>query len=220
MIKLVNINKKFVSGKSSTQALWDINLEIKEGQFVALVGPSGSGKSTLLNMIGGLDAPTEGSIKINDKDISEFNDTELSKYRNSSIGFVFQEFHLESFLSVKENVLLPTYFNHHEEKDEKYAEQLIKEVELTGKSDRKINELSGGQKQRTAIARALINRPKLILADEPTGDLDSKTGKIIIELLINLQKRHKTTLIVATHDEHIAQSADKIVHLEDGKIIC
>lgn len=218
MILIKDLSKKFISGNSSVNALTEINLEIKEGQFLALVGPSGSGKSTLLNMIGGLDTPSEGSIRINEEDISQFNDQALSKYRNSIVGFVFQEFHLESFLTVKENILLPTYFNHHNEKEEKYAEQLIKEVELGGKSDSKINELSGGQKQRTAIARALINRPKIILADEPTGDLDTKTGATIIELLKRLHETHKATLIIATHDDHIAKAADKVIHIEDGKI--
>lgn len=218
MIKLKNISKKFVSGKSSTNALLDINLDIKEGQFIALVGPSGSGKSTLLNLIGGLDVPSEGSIFVGGKDISSYNDKELSKYRNHTVGFVFQEFHLEPFMSVKDNVLLPTYFNHQEKYDELYAEKLIKEVELTNKIDSKINELSGGQKQRTAIARALINKPKIILADEPTGNLDLKTGKTIIDLLKKLQKAHNITLIIATHDPLVAKAAEKIIEVRDGTI--
>lgn len=217
MIKLKNISKKFVSGKSSTNALLDVNLDIKEGQFIALMGPSGSGKSTLLNLIGGLDVPSEGSIFIGDKDISEYSDKELSKYRNHTIGFVFQEFHLEPFMSVKDNVLLPTYFNHQEKYDEHYAEKLIKEVELSNKIDNKINELSGGQKQRTAIARALINKPKIILADEPTGNLDLKTGQTIIDLLKKLQKAHNITLIIATHDPLVAKAAERIIRVEDGK---
>lgn len=217
MIVLKNVSKKFISAGSSFTALSEINLEIKEGQFIALVGPSGSGKSTLLNLMGGLDTATEGSIKVKDKDLSELSDRELSGYRNSTIGFVFQEFHLEPFLTVKENILLPTYFNHYSEKDENYAEKLIQEVELNGKTHHKTNELSGGQKQRTAIARALINKPTIILADEPTGDLDSKTGATIIELLKKLHKTHKTTLIIATHDQNIAKVADKIVRIEDGK---
>ena len=182
------------------------------------MGPSGSGKSTLLNLIGGLDTPSEGSILIEGKDISEYSDKELSRYRNHTVGFVFQEFHLESFLSVKNNVLLPTYFNHTGKHDEIYAEKLIKEVELSNKIDSKINELSGGQKQRTAIARALINKPKIILADEPTGNLDLKTGQTIIDLLKKLQKAHNITLIIATHDPLVAKAAGKIIEICDGHI--
>lgn len=217
MIQIKNVSRKFVSGKSSVNALTDISLEIKEGQFIALMGPSGSGKSTLLNLIGGLDTPTEGKILVNGKDISEYKDRELSGYRNTMVGFVFQEFHLEQFLSVKDNVLLPTFFNHQSKKDREYAEKLIKEVELSNKIDSKISELSGGQKQRAAIARALINKPKIILADEPTGNLDIKTGETIIKLLKSLQHLHKVTLIIATHDPLVAKSAEKIVHLKDGR---
>lgn len=218
MIQLKNISKKFISGNSSVSALLDINLTIKEGEFVALVGPSGSGKSTLLNLIGGLENPTEGSILINEKDISEYKDKALSKYRNDTVGFIFQEFHLEPFLTVKENVLLPTYFNHASKHDEIYAEKLIREVELGNKIDSRINELSGGQKQRAATARALINHPKIILADEPTGNLDIKTGETIIQLLKKLHKTHKVTLIIATHDKAVANSADKIIEIEDGRL--
>lgn len=218
VIKLKNISKKFVSGKSSTNALFDINLDIKEGQFIALVGPSGSGKSTLLNLIGGLDTPNEGSIFVGEKDISEYSDKELSKYRNNTIGFIFQEFHLEPFMTVLDNVLLPTYFNHPDKHDKIYAKKLIKEVELANKIDNKINELSGGQKQRTAIARALINKPKIILADEPTGNLDLKTGQTIIDLLKRLQKAHNITLVIATHDPLVAKAAEKIIEIRDGQI--
>ncbi len=219
MIQLKNISKKFVSGKSSTNALSDINLDIKEGQFIALMGPSGSGKSTLLNLIGGLDTPSEGSIFVEGKDIASYKDKKLSQYRNHTIGFIFQEFHLEPFMTVKNNVLLPTYFNHPSKHDEIYAEKLIKEVDLGNKIDSKINELSGGQKQRTAIARALINKPKIILADEPTGSLDLKTGQTIIDLLKKLQKIHNITLIIATHDPLIAKAAEKIINVEDGHLV-
>ncbi len=219
MIQLKNISKKFVSGKSSTNALSDINLDIKEGQCIALMGPSGSGKSTLLNLIGGLDTPSEGSIFVEGKDIASYKDKKLSQYRNHTIGFIFQEFHLEPFMTVKNNVLLPTYFNHPSKHDEIYAEKLIKEVDLGNKIDSKINELSGGQKQRTAIARALINKPKIILADEPTGSLDLKTGQTIIDLLKKLQKIHNITLIIATHDPLIAKAAEKIINVEDGHLV-
>lgn len=220
MIQFKNVSKKYISGRAAITALENINLEIKEGQFVAIIGPSGSGKSTLLNLLGGLDIPSEGSIVIHNKDISEYKDHELSKFRNNTIGFVFQEFHLEPFLTVKKNVLLPTFFSQNGKNFsiETYAEQLIKEVELSGKLNSKITELSGGQKQRIAIARALINHPKIIIADEPTGNLDSKTGETILELLKKLHRTHKTTLIIATHDEKIAKAAQKVIHMIDGKI--
>ncbi len=218
MIKLKNITKKFNSGKSSLTALKDINLEINEGEFVVMVGQSGSGKTTLLNIIGGLDTPTNGEVLFNGKNISNFDDDKLSKYRNASIGFIFQEFHLEPHLTVKENVLLPTFFNHKTQKDEINAERLIKEVKLSKKNFSLASELSGGEKQRTAIARALINNPKIIIADEPTGNLDIKTGETIINLLKNLQKNHKITLIIATHDQKIALSAKKIIKISEGKI--
>ena len=219
MIELKNISKTFISGKNRNISIQDISLKIKEGEFIALMGPSGSGKSTLLNIIGGLDTATKGELLINKKKISKYKDNELSQYRNKSIGFIFQEFHLENHLSVKNNVLLPTYFNNHSQKNEKYADTLIKEVGLSDKRDQKIIELSGGQKQRTAIARALINEPKIILADEPTGNLDSTTSKKIIELLKKLHKKHKSTIIIATHDNEIAKIAKRIIKIKDGKLI-
>ncbi len=218
MIKIKNISKRFVNGKSLTIALKDINLEIQEGDFLAIVGPSGSGKSTLLNLIGGLDTASEGSISIHNKDISTFKDKQLSKYRNHDIGFVFQEFHLEANLTVQENILLPSYFNSPNKNIKNRAKKLIREVELESKADSKINELSGGQKQRVAIARALINKPMIFLADEPTGNLDEKTGQTIIDLLNQLHKTHNTTLIIATHDKKIANAAQKTIKILDGKL--
>lgn len=218
MIKIEHISKKFLAGKSSTEALVNINLEIKEGEFLAIIGPSGSGKSTLLNIIGGLDLPDEGQVIFNNRKISDYDDNELSRYRNEFIGFVFQEFHLEPFLDLKQNVLLPTYFSKNFKSSEEYAIKLIHEVDLSPKINSKINELSGGQKQRTAIARALINRPKIIIADEPTGNLDLKTGENIINLLKDLHELHKTTLIIATHDEKIAKAAERVVKIEDGHL--
>lgn len=221
MIETQNLSRKFVSGKTALDALIDINLKVEEGELVALVGPSGSGKSTLLNLIGGLDYPTEGAIFINKKDISLYNDKELSAYRNSKVGFIFQEFNLEPFLTVKKNILLPSYFSQNgkgREEMEKEADKLIEEVELSAKKHNKVYELSGGQKQRTAIARAFINRPKIVLADEPTGNLDLKTGSTIIELLKESHSKHKTTMIIATHDENIAKAANRIIKIKDGKI--
>ena len=199
-------------------ALENINLEIKEGEFIALVGPSGSGKSTLLHLIGGLDTPTKGTIIINTKDLSLLNDNDLSKYRNENVGFVFQEFYLESELSALRNILIPSLFNHHSKDDQNRATKLLKEVELSEKINSPVNELSGGQKQRVAIARALMNNPAIIIADEPTGNLDSKTGEKIIKLLKKLHKEHGITILIATHDESIAKAADKIIKIEDGQL--
>ncbi|MBD3331105.1 ATP-binding cassette domain-containing protein [Candidatus Peregrinibacteria bacterium] len=218
MIKLKNISRRFDTGKASTVALEDINLEIKKGEFVAIMGPSGSGKTTLLNIVAGLDSPSEGAVIINHKDISQFNDKRLSQFRNHEIGFIFQEFQLEPFLNLKENVSLPLFFNSKKEVTNKYVDRVIKDVGLSHKSACHINELSGGQKQRVAIARALINKPKIILADEPTGNLDLKTGKNIIELLEKLHKNFNVTLIIASHDQNIAASANRIIQIKDGKI--
>jgi len=218
MIVLQEIYKKFSSGKSKTDALINVNIKIKEGEFVALTGPSGSGKTTLLNIIGGLDSPTKGQVLINDFDLKHMNDDELSSYRNKEIGFIFQEFYLQPSLSVRKNILLPTLFDGHTHDVEAYADELLKEVKLVKKSHAKANELSGGEKQRTAIARALINKPKIIIADEPTGNLDQETGEAIINLLKNLQKTHNITLIIATHDKEIARLAERVIHIEDGVI--
>ncbi len=218
MIVLQEISKKFNSGKTKLDALINVNIKIKEGEFVALTGPSGSGKTTLLNIIGGLDSPTKGKVLINDFDLKHMNDDELSSYRNKQIGFIFQEFHLQPFLNVRKNILLPTLFNGHTHDVEAYADELLKEVKLVKKSHSKANELSGGEKQRTAIARALINKPKIIIADEPTGNLDQETGEAIINLLKNLQKTHNITLIIATHDKEIARLAERVIHIEDGVI--
>lgn len=213
MIRLNNVSRSYNAGSSSTTALSNISLNIKKGEFIAIVGPSGSGKTTLLNIIGGLDTPTTGEVLFNKKNLKKLNDDQLSKYRNNEVGFIFQEFHLEPHLSVYDNVLLPTYFNNKTQKKENRAKKLIEEVHLSKKSHSKASELSGGEKQRTAIARALINNPQIILADEPTGNLDNKTGSTILNLLKTLHKNHNTTLIVATHDEKIAAYANKIIKL-------
>lgn len=219
MIKLKHVSKRFLTGKTTTQAVKNVSFDIKAGEFIALVGPSGSGKSTLLHLIGGLDTPSEGEIYFNNTNLNLLSDKELSIYRNKHIGFIFQEFHLENFLSVRQNVMLPTFFQKGKFKEPDRAERLLSEVGLLGKIKSKITELSGGQKQRTAIARALILKPKLIVADEPTGNLDLKTGSIIIDLLKKLHKKNNTTLIIATHDDNIAKAADRIIKIQDGHLI-
>lgn len=194
MIETSNLEKNF--GRES--ALKKATIKIKAGEFVAIVGPSGSGKSTLLQLIGGLDKPTKGSITLDSK----------------KIGFIFQEFHLEPNFTVLDNILLPTYFNSEEIYN---IDKLLAEVELTNKKHHKAKTLSGGQKQRVAIARAFINNPEIILADEPTGNLDEKTGTKIIQLLKKIHEKHHTTFLIATHDEKIATVADRIIHIKDGK---
>lgn len=192
MIKAENLSKNF----ENDTPLAGVNFDVKEGEFIALVGPSGSGKSTLLHIIAGFDKASSGKIKV----------------KSRKIGFIFQEFYLEPFLNVGENILLPSYFN----KDpQESLETLLKEVGLSEKIHSRVNDLSGGQKQRVAIARALINKPQIILADEPTGNLDEKTGDLIIKLLKKLHKVHNCTLIIATHDKKIAKAADRIITIKN-----
>jgi putative ABC transport system ATP-binding protein len=220
MIKVKNLSKEFVSGDSKVKAVSDVNLELGEGSFSAIVGKSGSGKSTLLALLGALDRPSSGSIEIGDKDIAKLSDMHLISYRRNSIGFVFQNYNLIPNLSALENVMISLEFNgmskmHQQER----AAKLLDQVGISGdKQSRMPGRLSGGEQQRVSIARALANDPKIILADEPTGNLDSATGKVIIDLLKKLTKTKKTSVIVVTHDEGIAKQADKIFHMKDGRL--
>lgn len=218
MILVKKASKNFPSGGSTTQALKSVSLNIKEGEFVAIMGPSGSGKSTLLNLISSIDTPSSGQVIYKRKNLHELNDKQRAQYRNKDVGFIFQEFHLKPSMNVVENILLPTYFDSNNKATKKDAIKLLEEVGLQDKIDSRVDELSGGQKQRVAIARALINKPKILIGDEPTGNLDTKTGKTIIDLLKKLHKTHKTTLIIATHDAQIAKSAKRIIKISDGKI--
>ena len=223
MISLKNINKAYTAGQETVQALKDINLQIENGEFVAIVGPSGSGKSTLLNLLGGLDFQTSGELTINNKNLQELNDSQLSSFRNNEIGFVFQDFNLHPNLNLIENLELPLILNRSKKVSAKAAHK--KAVEALTKFDLKNRihhtplQLSGGQKQRTAIARALINSPKIILADEPTGNLDSQTGRIILHILKKLHTQKKVTMIIVTHDYDIASYADRIIEIKDGSIV-
>jgi putative ABC transport system ATP-binding protein len=220
MLEVKNVKRTFKSGDITVAAVNDITFSVPDGKFISIVGRSGSGKSTLLSMLGGLDKPTSGSISIDDNDIAQLGDHALINYRCNKIGFVFQSYNLVPNLTATENVMLPMEFAGVNSAERKAASQkLLKQVGLSDdEMTRKPGRLSGGQQQRVAIARALANKPKLILADEPTGNLDSQTGKMIFDLLHKLAKSENTTIIVVTHDLDIAGKTDKTYQLKDGKI--
>jgi len=215
-----NINKKFFNGEVPLTVLQDINLSINRTEFLAITGPSGSGKSTLMHLIGCLDTPTAGTYLMEGKDISTLSDKELAQIRNKKIGFVFQKFHLLPDLTALDNVALPQlYADRSEAGAHKKAQEVL---ELVGLSDRMFhypNQLSGGQQQRVAIARALVNDPDIILADEPTGNLDTASGAAILNILTHLNKEHKSTIVIVTHDHTLADKTNRIIKLLDGKII-
>lgn len=219
IIQLHNVSKVYQLSNEKITALSNISLEIKSGEFIAITGESGSGKSTLLQLIGGLDMPTSGTITVNDNDLSALNDNQLSDFRRSTIGFVFQSFYLQPFLTVQQNIELPTMpDNLPTSERHRRSELLAEQIGLADLLKRRPNQLSGGQIQRVAIARALVNRPPIILADEPTGNLDSKNGEIVIDLLMKMQQLYNATLIVVTHNSHVAELANRIITLHDGKI--
>ncbi|HUY85093.1 MAG TPA: ABC transporter ATP-binding protein [Candidatus Dormibacteraeota bacterium] len=220
MLKVKQLQKTFQSGEHEVTAVSGVSFTVPEGQFVSIVGKSGSGKSTLLSLLGGLDKPTGGSITIDGEDISQLHDHALIRYRCQKIGFVFQSYNLIPNLTALENVLLPMEFAKMPKRQRlERARQLLDQVGLSGnKQERKPGRLSGGEQQRVAIARALANRPKLILADEPTGNLDSQTGKMIFDLLHGLAKSENTTIVTVTHDLEIAGKTDKTFRLRDGKL--
>ncbi len=216
VIEVVNVKKSYILGEIEVPILHDINLEVYEGEFLAIMGPSGSGKSTLMNLIGFLDRPTEGRIIIKGSDINTLSDKEVARLRGLEIGFVFQVFNLIPRLTALENVELPTYANSRSGVDtRKKAKDLLIMVGLEERMHHKPGELSGGQSQRVAIARALINDPAIILADEPTGNLDSKTGCEILNMFTRLNKDGRT-IVMITHDPEIARYADRIVLVKDG----
>jgi putative ABC transport system ATP-binding protein len=219
MIKLENITKVYRMGTENIHALSGIDLVVKEGEFVAIVGPSGSGKSTLLHIIGGLDSPTSGIVSVDGQDLSRASDGELSRYRNRSVGFVFQTFNLHPTYNALENVALPLIFSKMPRtKRIKLAREALEIVGLTERASHRPNQLSGGERQRVSIARALVVQPRLILADEPTGNLDSKTGDKIIELLVRLNREKGLTLLLVTHNLDVANIAERTIFLRDGRI--
>lgn len=214
-----SVNKIFQTKDVETQALDNINLTIDSSEFVSIMGPSGCGKSTLLNLIGLLDAPTSGTIRINGTDISRMNDKEAARFRNKTLGFVFQNFHLIPSLNVTDNVELPLLYGHVPASERKgRVEEVLERVGLSHRAKHFPAQLSGGQCQRVAIARAIVGRPELILADEPTGNLDSRMGEEIMNILLQLNQGG-VTIIMVTHDERIAAKTGRIVRLLDGKLV-
>lgn len=217
-IKLENVVKEYKMGETLVEALRGVDLTIKEGDFAAIMGPSGSGKSTLMNMVGALDKPTRGKVSFEDTDISKYTENQLALLRGKKVGFVFQKFNLIPTMTALENVALPMLF---QDKPKKFREEraadLLEEVGLGDRLNHYPNELSGGQQQRVSIARSLANDPEVILADEPTGNLDSKTGENVMNLLTKLNKEERKTIIMVTHDKNDAKYADYTINIKDGQ---
>ena len=220
LIQVQDLAKTYRVGRQDITALGGVSLNIHKGEFVALTGPSGSGKSTLLQLIGGLDKPTAGSVIVGDKNILKFGDRQISEFRNRTIGFVFQFFYLQPFLKLQQNLEVPGMFARTPKK-ERHARstELAEKVDLSDRLKHFPKELSGGQMQRAAIARALLNNPKILLADEPTGNLDSKNGQAIIELFEAVRSELGTTVVIVTHDASIAARADREIKLSDGVLV-
>lgn len=218
ILKTINLVKMYGQEPNIVKALDNVSIEINEGEFVAIIGTSGSGKSTLLNMLGGLDKPTSGETIICNKTISRLNDEEMTIFRRRNIGFVFQNYNLVPVLNVYENIVLPIELDG-SKIDTNYVDSIINILGLNDKLTNMPNNLSGGQQQRVAIARALATKPAIILADEPTGNLDSKTSMDVIGLLKVTSKKFNQTMVMITHNEEIAQLADRIIRIEDGKVV-
>ncbi len=219
-LNIENLKKTYFMGENSIEALKGISFEVKNGEFVAITGTSGSGKSTLMHLLGCLDVPTEGNYFIDGENVATMNRNELAFIRNQKIGFIFQKFHLLPDLHATDNVALPQlYAKQSEEIAQQKAREALKIVQLDHRADHYPFQLSGGQQQRVAIARALINNPSIILADEPTGNLDSETGEAIMNIFKTLNKERKTTIIIVTHEPEIAHQTSRIIDLRDGKIV-
>jgi putative ABC transport system ATP-binding protein len=217
MIRLKNIEKVYRTDTVETLAINGISLDIARGEFLSIMGPSGCGKSTLLNIIGLLDEPSKGLIEIDDQDTSHFGDQQMAKFRNQKLGFIFQSYHLINDLQVLDNVELPLLYRNATSKERReLATEALEKVGLSNRLKHFPNQLSGGQRQRVAIARAIVGRPQIILADEPTGNLDSVMGNEIMDILINLNKKEGTTIVMVTHDENMAHKTDRLVRLFDG----
>ena len=220
VIRVENVTKELSLGKVVIHALRGVNMVVNQGEMVGLVGPSGSGKSTLLGILGGLDAPTSGLVEIAGVDTSRLGEGRMTEVRNENIGFIFQFFNLIPTLTAQENVMLPIQFARKRQfQPARRARELLQMLGLGDRMHHRPSELSGGQQQRVAIARALANNPPLILADEPTGNLDSESGKLVLETLRQIRDESGTTVLLVTHDEHLAQSMDRVLTLVDGKIV-
>ena len=221
ILQAQNLEKSYDLGRRVIKVLHGVSLEIVQGEFLSLQGASGTGKSTLLHLLGGLDEPTRGEVISNGRMLSAMSSSRLANWRNTEVGFVFQSYHLLPEFDVLENVLIPARIAHFKYSDSlKRAKLLLERVGLDKRMNHLPAELSGGEQQRVALARALINNPKILLADEPTGNLDSKTGNDVLDLLCNLQTESRLTMIIATHDKKVAKRAQKIIKLVDGLIIC
>ncbi|KQL52935.1 peptide ABC transporter ATP-binding protein [Heyndrickxia shackletonii] len=217
ILKIEHLSKQYGKGETAVKALDDVSFSVKKGEFVAIIGPSGSGKSTLLHLLGGVDRPTSGKVFVDNTDIYNLNETQLAIFRRRQIGLIYQFYNLIPVLTVEENITLPLLLDGHKV-DKKQFDDIVKLLNLENRLNHLPNQLSGGQQQRVSIGRALISNPAIMLADEPTGNLDSKNSKEIIDLLKMFNKTLNQTLLVITHDEGIALQADRVISIEDGKI--
>lgn len=217
ILKVENLSKIYGKGETAVKAIDDISFSVEKGEFVAIIGPSGSGKSTMLHILGGVDRPTKGKVYINDTDIYSLNNNDLAIFRRRNVGLIYQFYNLIPILNVEENISLPVLLDG-KKVDEQRLKEIVKNLGLENRIKHLPNQLSGGQQQRVAIGRSLINEPAIILADEPTGNLDTKNSKEILELLKLSNKKYEQTLIMITHDPNIAKEADRIIKIEDGKI--
>lgn len=218
ILRVENLYKTYGQGENKVEALKNINLTVNKGEFISIVGASGSGKSTLLHLLGGLDRPTEGRVIIEGESIYNYKEKELAIFRRRKVGFIFQFFNLIPVLDVEENISLPALLDN-DKVDKKYLNEIIDILGLTDRRNHLPSELSGGQQQRVSIGRALLNKPSIVLADEPTGNLDSKNSREVIELLRFTARRYNQTLILITHDVNIASMADRVISIEDGEIV-
>ncbi|MEK3886184.1 ABC transporter ATP-binding protein [Bacillus sp. FSL K6-3431] len=217
ILKIENLSKVYGKGETAVKALDDVSFSVKKGEFLAIIGPSGSGKSTLLHMLGGVDRPTSGKVLVDNTDIYQLNETQLAIFRRRQIGLIYQFYNLIPVLTVEENITLPLLLDEHKV-DQKQFDNIVQTLNLQKRLSHLPNQLSGGQQQRVSIGRALISNPAIMLADEPTGNLDSKNSGEIIDLLKMFNKTYNQTLIIITHDERIALQADRIISIQDGRI--
>ena len=220
LVEAVALKKKYGAGHQSVQVLRGVDLAVKAGEFVVIMGPSGSGKSTLLHLLGGLDRPTEGTVHLEGRDLELLSDRELARVRNEDFGFVFQFYHLVPELTALENVMLPAWMKRRAQPQaiRQRALGLLDEVGLEHRASHRPSELSGGEQQRVAVARALMNSPRIVFCDEPTGNLDSQTGESVLKLLLELNRQEKTTFIIVTHEPSVAQMAGRVLSLKDGQL--